>query len=346
MANRAPASDLNEPAGLDLEGLPSDALVGWLKTMTLIREFEQACEPLALRGLIPAGIHSSAGQEAVAVGSIRALHEADIVCGTHRTHHHALAKGVTPASVMAELFGRATGCCGGRGGTMHLADPSIGYFGGNGIVGAGVGIAMGAALAAQLKGDGQVALGFVGDGGANVGRLWESLNLAAIWKLPLVVVCENNLYAVETRVDRVTAGGSIARRAAAFGVPAVEADGQDVGAVYRATREAAERARLGGGPGFIEAFTYRFEGHNTGQIITYRTADELEAWRRRDPLEVLRAALERDGRLSPGAYQQLVEETRAEVTQAVAFATASPWPDPSTATRNVTGLGVAWGAQE
>lgn len=331
-AERTP--DVDVPA-VDLQGIPHEVAIEWLETMLLIRAFEEACDPLAVKGKIPAGIHSSAGQEAVAVGAIRALAPGDVVAGAHRTHHHALAKGLDPAVVMAELFGRATGCCGGRGGTMHLADASRGYFGGNGIVGEGVGIAMGAALAAHLRGDAQVALGFVGDGGANTGRTWESVNLAAVWRLPLIVVCENNLYAVETRFDLVTAGGSITRRAEGFGVAAVAVDGQDVTAVHRAVGAAAERARRGEGPSFIEALTYRYEGHNTGQIITYRTEEEVEQWRRRDSILRLRRALVAEGALTEEAAEELAAKARERVDRAVEFADSSPWPDASTAAAGV-----------
>ena len=180
---------------------------------------------------------------------------------------------------MAELYGKATGCRGGRGGSMHLADMSIGFLGGNGIVGAGLGDRDGCALGAQLRGPDQVAVGLFGDGGANTGRTWESVNLASVWKLPLIVVCENNMYAVETRTERLTGGGSISRRAEGFGLPVSTVDGQDVAAVYRATRDARDRAARGEGPTFIEAQTYRYEGHSTGQIINYRTVEEVDEWR-------------------------------------------------------------------
>jgi TPP-dependent pyruvate/acetoin dehydrogenase alpha subunit len=343
MSKAAKAVQPDEASPIDLGELPGGDLIEWLETMTLIREFEQACDPLAKRGTIPAGIHSSAGQEAVAVGSIRALEPDDIVVGTHRTHHHAIAKGLPPDRLMAELAGRATGCCGGRAGTMHLADHSRGYFGGNGIVGAGVGLAMGAALASHLRGGEQVALGFLGDGGANTGRTWESVNMAAIWKLPLIVLCENNMYAVETSVDRVTAGNSISGRAKGFGLPVVELDGQDVGAVYRATSRAAGRARGGHGPTFIEAKTYRYEGHSTGQIITYRSREELQSWRRRDPILRLKAALEQAQLLKAGDYEELLSEVQAKVARAVEFAEQSPLPNAATAADNVIGAVISEG---
>ena len=307
--------------------------------MVLIREFEEASDKLALAGKIPGGMHSAAGQEAVAVGSIRALIPTDIVTSSHRSHHHSLAKGLTRKSVMAELYGKETGCLGGRAGHMHLADFSIGLFGSNGIVGGGLGIAMGASLASKMRGLDQVALGFFGDGGANTGRVWEIINLASIWKLPLIVICENNLYAVETHVARVTASETIAGRAAGFGLPAMQVDGQDVAAVYAATRAARARATAGDGPTFIEALTYRYKGHNTGDRETYRTSQEVDEWRRtKDPIVRLTRALEGAGILSDAGLEELVQSVRATVADAVEFAEQSPWPDVATAADRVTAL--------
>ena len=262
--------------------------------MVLIRQFEIVAEKLARAGRIPGGMHSSAGQEATAVGPMAALGPADVATSSHRSHHHALAKGLSPESIMAELFGKADGCQHGRGGHMHLADFDRGLFGSNGIVGGGLGIAMGVSLAMKLRELPQVALAFFGDGGANTGRVWESINLAAIWRLPLVIVCENNLYAVETHLDRATAGGSIVRRASGFGLPAEQVDGQDVVAMHNAVAHARSRALANEGPQFIEALTYRYEGHNTTDPQNYRTREEVELWRDRDPIERVRREL--DGR--------------------------------------------------
>ena len=266
------AVEPDEVVEIQLDGVPVDDLEEWLETMLVIREFEESLEPLTMSGnQIPGSVHQASGQEAVAVGVMRALASGDIVASPHRPHHHALAKGMTPRVAMAELWGRATGCAGGRGGTMHLNDFSLGYFGSNGIVGAGLGIAMGAALAAKLRETGQVCVGFFGEGGANTGRTWEFVNFAAVQRLPLIAVCENNQYAVETYIGRSAAlADSIARRAEGFGLPSLQVDGQDVCAVYRATRAAHERARRGDGPTFIEAVTYRYHGHNTGEIANYR----------------------------------------------------------------------------
>ncbi len=324
---------------IDLDGLPRQDLAEWLETMLLIRELELACDPLAISAKVIGGIHSSQGQEAVAVGSIRALEPTDIVAGSHRSHHHALARGLDPNRVMAELYGKATGVSEGRGGTMHMRDLSLGYWGGNGIVGAGVGLALGAALAEMLQKRPRVALGFVGDGGMNTGRTLEFINLAVVWHLPLIVICENNLYAVETPSVRMTGGGSIVRRAEGFGIRASSVDGQDVGAIHRATVIAREHALAGGGPTFIEAQTYRYEGHSTGQVIKYRTKSELDTWRlTRDPIERLREAMRLAGLLSDEAYASLQRRVKARIEEAIAFAEGSPNPDPEDAMRDVTGL--------
>lgn len=323
--------------GIDLAGLPTDGLVEWLEAMVLIREFEEVADQATLKGRIPGGIHVAVGQEAVAVGAVRALEPGDITASGHRSHHHALAKRLPPDAVMAELYGKATGVVGGRGGTMHLADFDLGYFGGNGIVGAGLGIAMGAALGAQQRDADQVAVGFVGDGGANTGRTWEFINLAAVWRLPLVIVCENNLYAVETHTDRVTAGGSIVRRAEGFGLPAHRIDGQDVGAVYRAVKEARDRAARGEGPTFIEALTYRYHGHNTGDVIRYRTKDEVEEWRStRDPVQRFAVALDHAGLLDADGFSALQARVAATIQGALEFAEASEYPEAGTASLGVS----------
>lgn len=329
---------------INIGGIDAAGPTQWLRTMLLIREFEAALDPLSMSGKIPGGAHLSIGQEAVAVGITAALKPRDLVACTHRSHHHGLAKGLTPRSVMAELFGKATGCRGGRGGSMHLADQSIGFLGGNGIVGAGVGIAMGASLASRLRGEDQVAVGIFGDGGANTGRTWESVNIAAVWKLPLIVVCENNMYAVSTETGLLTGGGSISRRAEGFGLPVRTVDGQDVAEMYRATREARERAVSGEGPTFIEAKTYRYEGHSTGQIINYRTIEQVEDWRgTKDPIQRLRIALHEVGALEGDMFEGMVRTARETIQDAIAFAEESPLPDPAEATRDVTAVELGLG---
>lgn len=330
--------------GRELPDVPVDELLQWLADMTLIRAFEQTADGLALRGKIPGGMHPAIGQEAVAVGAARALRPADIMTGTHRSHHHALARQLPPAGVLAELYGKSTGINRGRGGSMHLADFERGLWGSNGIVGAGLGVALGASLGARVRATGQVVLGFFGDGGANTGRVWEFVNLATIWSLPLIIACENNLYAVETTSREVTGGGDIAARARGFGLPSTQVDGQDVAAVYRSVSAAAERARSGAGPTFLEFLTYRYLGHNSGEVIRYRTTDEAAAWRSsRDPIKNFIAELTDAGMLDSDALARIDDTVSTAVAEAVTFAEEAPWPDPSTAAENVSSLSNEWG---
>ncbi|MDT4915187.1 MAG: acetoin:2,6-dichlorophenolindophenol oxidoreductase subunit alpha [Pseudonocardiales bacterium] len=327
-----------------LPDVPAEELLEWLADMTLIRTFEQTADGLALRGKIPGGMHPAIGQEAIGVGAARALRDTDIMTGTHRSHHHALAKQLPAAEVLAELYGKASGINGGRGGSMHLADFDRGLWGSNGIVGGGLGVALGAALGARVRSTGQVVIGFFGDGGANIGRVWEFVNLAAIWKLPLIVACENNLYAVETASKAMTGGGDIAARAGGFGLPSMSVDGQDVVAVHAAVGAAADRARTGAGPTFLELMTYRYMGHNSGEVIRYRTTDEVAQWRAsRDPIENFAALLTDAGILDPAALARIDETAADVVARAVTFAEEAPWPDPFTAADNVSSLSNEWG---
>jgi TPP-dependent pyruvate/acetoin dehydrogenase alpha subunit len=329
---------------IDISGSDPSQLRDWLREMLLIRDFESRLDALSMSGKIPGGLHLSIGQEAVAVGIGTALQPQDLLACAHRSHHHAIAKGMSARAIMAELYGKATGCRGGRGGSMHLADKSLGFLGGNGIVGAGLGVAMGASLAAQVRSTDQVVVGVFGDGGANTGRTWESVNIASVWKLPLIVVCENNVYAVETETALLTGGGSISRRAEGFGLPVRTVDGQDVVAMHRATLEARERAAAGEGPTFIEALTYRYEGHSTGQIINYRTIDEVREWRdTRDPIQRLRLALDAAGALDESDFEAFLASVQAQVEDAIAFAEESPLPDPLDATRQVTAMDLGLG---
>jgi TPP-dependent pyruvate/acetoin dehydrogenase alpha subunit len=241
---------------------------------------------------------------------------------------------------MAELVGKATGCTGGRGGSMHLVDLSRSFLGSNGIVGAGLGLAMGSALGMKLQREPRVAVGYFGDGGLNTGRTWEFINLAALWKLPLIAICENNLYAVETHISQAMAGESVTQRASGFGLPAVSVDGQDIVAVNAAAREARQRALAGEGPTFIEARTYRYEGHNVGDNQNYREQTEVQDWRSsRDPVDRLRRLLSDNGALDDEAYAAAEQRAKEVVEDAIAFAEDSPWPDASTVDR-------AWPAAE
>jgi pyruvate dehydrogenase E1 component alpha subunit len=313
----APSTDISEQA------------LGWLRTMLLIRRFEERAEQLTMRGKIPGGVHPAVGQEATAVGVAAALTVQDTVSAPHRGHHHALGKGMSPDGLMAELYGKATGVSQGRGGSMHLAGFDIGFIGSNGIVGAAVGIALGDAFAAKFRGEHRIAVAFFGDGGINTGRTWEFLNLASAWELPLVAVCENNLYAVETPTASVSGGGSMTQRAEAFGLTALSVDGQDVFAVYEAAVAARERAIAGNGPTFIEARTYRYAGHGSGEAVgAYRSAAEIADWREaRDPITRCAGRLREMGALAEGELEVLDKRATEIVDAAVLFAEESPWPE-------------------
>ncbi len=314
--------------------LPQEELLEMYRRMVLIRRMEEQLARDCAAGKLPGPVHLYVGEEAVAVGVCRHLSERDWITSTHRGHGHFLAKGGDPARMMAEIYGRADGICGGFGGSMHVADFSKGIIGANGVVGGGIALATGAALAAQLDGDGRVAVAFFGDGAANQGVLAEALNVAALWKLPLVLVCENNGFSEFSPTATVTAG-SIAERARPFGVPAIEVDGNDVIAVWQAANQAVRRAREGGGPSLIEARTYRTRGHVEYEVtfITepYRDEAEVEAWKARDPIRRLAERLiAEDPPIAPtlAAIDQEIEEV---VRAAVAFAEASPEPDPAIA---------------
>ncbi|MFE9425648.1 thiamine pyrophosphate-dependent dehydrogenase E1 component subunit alpha [Kitasatospora sp. NPDC006697] len=291
--------------------------------LRLIRGFEELALALVKSGEIAGGIHPYIGQEAVAVGVCAALRPRDLIASTHRGHGHVLAKGAAPDRLLAELLGRSTGLNRGRGGSMHAADFSLGILGANGMVGAGGPIAVGAAWSAQQAGEDLVAVAFFGDGALNQGVLLESFNLAAMWRLPVLFVCENNGYA--TTLPAATAvAGSATGRAAAFGIPAAEVDGMDTEAVRAAAAEAVGRARAGGGPGFLECRTYRFEGHHTMERLMkprYRTPEEIADWRTLDPLP--RAA----ALLPPGLAAQLDTSVAERLAAARQFALTSELPD-------------------
>ena len=307
-----------------------EEMLAMLRMMMMIRNFEETADKLTLRGKVSGGMHNSSGQEAVAVGVMSALAPDDVIATTHRSHHHTLAKGFSARGVMAELMTKATGVSKGRGASMHLGDVARGHFGGNGIVGAGMGIGMGAALGIKLAGDKKVAVGFVGDGGMNTGRTWEAVNMAAIWKLPLIVVVDNNQYAVETFIERVTAGGDLPKRASGFGLPASTIDGQNVLEVKDAVAKARDFALAGNGPTFLNAVTYRYYGHNVGEKGQYRTLEEIEDWRtNRDPIDQLAARLFADGLLDQPTFDEMTASVDAEIKDAVEFAENSPNPDPA-----------------
>ena len=303
------------------------------KTMRLIRRFEEHIIVLVDANEIAGSTHEYIGQEAVATGVCSVLRDDDVITSTHRGHGHVIAKGANLTGMLAELMGRTAGFNRGRGGSMHIADFSLGVYGANGIVGAGAPIAAGAAWAASSTGSDRVAVCFFGDGAVNQGVVMETLNMAAIWKLPLVFVCENNGYAVSYSSEESTAGSPVAR-AAAYGMPAFDVDGMDAEAVREAAGAAVARARAGEGPTFLSCRTYRFVGHFTGERtmnLGYRSDEEIARWRERDPLNVLGA------RIDPDAREAIDAEVEREVAAALERARASARPDPATATDYVYG---------
>ncbi len=307
--------------------LSPDDLRAMLRMGLLIRRFETRAKELFLAGEIKGTAHSSVGQEAIAVGACRALEDRDFLLTHHRGHGHTLAKGANPARMFAELFGRATGYCGGLGGSMHIADMSRNILGANGIVGAGMGLGTGAALAAKLRGDGSVGVAFFGDGAANEGIFHEAMNLAAVWSLPLVFFCENNRYGLSTASTAVTAGPGIAERAAAYGVPGERIDGNDAEAVFATTERAVLRARAGEGPSLIEAMTYRWDDHSMrANLPRYRTEAEEEAEKQGDPLSRLRARAI-DAGVARAECERIETLVEAEIEAAIEAARTAPEPD-------------------
>jgi len=319
--------------------LPERAvLLGLFEKMVLLRRFESTAQLACRRGETPGFLHLYIGEEATGVGICAHLRRTDWVTSTHRGHGHALAKGADPGRVMAELFGKVDGICGGRGGTMHLYDRSVGLFGTNGVVGAGIGHAVGAGLAARAQGRDDIGVSFFGDGASNHGAFHEGLNFAAVQRAPVVFVCENNLYATATPLRTITCNAEIASRAAAYGMPGVAVDGNDVFAVWLAMQEAASRARRGDGPTLIECKTYRTVGHHEGDPVvgTYRTQEEIDAWVRRDPVELWRRRLVEEFRVAtPDELAEIDARIEAEIRAALEFARASGEPVPATLRRDV-----------
>jgi TPP-dependent pyruvate/acetoin dehydrogenase alpha subunit len=305
------------------------------KTMLLIRRFEEECIRLYQTGHIRGSLHPCIGQEATAVGACFALRRDDYMTCTYRGHGQAIAKGLDPKEAMAELLGRRTGCSKGKGGSMHFTDLSVGLLGENAIVGAGIPIAVGAALTAKLDKSDRVAIAFFGDGAVNQGIFHEGLNLAAIWQVPVIFFCENNLYSEMTPIRAMVRIEHLSDRAAAYGIPATRVDGYDVLAVYQVTTEAVARARNGGGPTFIEAMTYRLVGHMVGDSEPYRTRDEVNIWRQRDPLITFPQRLVNDFGIVPSSVEAIQKEVESEIQEIVRFAQDSPWPSPEEAMEDV-----------
>ena len=320
--------------GPDAAAIPAREL---FSTMALIRAFETSVAQLYKDGEIPGFVHTSLGQEAVAAGVCTALGPDDYLATTHRGHGHCLAKGVDVDGMMAELFARAEGICGGKGGSMHVADPSRGVLGANAIVGASLPLAVGAALSSKLRGQGRVAVAFFGEGAVNQGAFHESVNLAAIWDLPVLLVCENNIYAEFSDSRRMTRVPSVVERSAGHGVEGRAVDGNDVEAVYAAAREAAERCRAGEGPLLIEAETYRWHGHYEGDAQRYKPEEESAAWRDQDPLAVHARRLVERGEATREELDAIEASQRERVDASIARARSLAPPEPEEAFAHVFG---------
>ena len=305
------------------------------RKMLEIRFFEEKVFELYAQNLVPGTIHLYAGEEAVAVGICNNLRKDDYITSTHRGHGHCIAKGAELKRVMAEILGKKTGYCKGKGGSMHIADFSIGMLGATAVVGGGIPIAVGAGLSIKLRGTDQVVSCFFGEGASNQGTFHESINMAAIWKLPVIFVCENNLYAMGTCQSRAMAIENVADRATAYGIPGEAVDGNDVLAVYEAAREAVERARKGEGPTLIECKTYRHKGHSRIDPAKYRPKEEVEEWLAKDPIKRFKEKLLQTNTLVEAEIQQIEKEVSAEIEEAVKFAMESPYPAPEEASEDV-----------
>jgi TPP-dependent pyruvate/acetoin dehydrogenase alpha subunit len=317
-------------------GLTPEKQLEMLRTMQTIRRFEERASDDFQAGFIYGVVHSYIGEEAVAVGVCATLNRDDQIVSTHRGHGHCIAKGADLKRMMAELYGKRTGYCKGKGGSMHIADFSIGMLGANGIVAGGISIATGAGLASQLDGRGRVAVSFFGDGASNAGPFHESMNMAALWKLPVVYVCENNLWGVNTPAAESIAVKDVANRAAAYGIPGVIVDGNDVHAVYEVAEAAVKRARAGQGPTLIECKTYRWRGHTEiKQMQDRRPPEEVEGWKKKDP--IARAVRDLTARelLSEESWRKMDDDILHAIEEAVAFAKTSPLPDPDSAIEDV-----------
>jgi len=310
-------------------------LIEMYQQMLQIRYFEEKVFELYGQNLVPGTIHLYAGEEAVAVGVCANLRRDDYLTSTHRGHGHCIAKGADLGKTMAEILGKKTGYCKGKGGSMHIADFSLGMLGATAVVGAGIPIAAGAGLSIKLRGTDQVVACFFGEGASNQGTFHEGINMAAIWGLPVVFVCENNLYAMGTRQNIVMTIENIADRAVAYGIPGVTVDGNDVLAVYEAASDAVNRARQGGGPTLIECKTYRQKGHSRVDPARYRPKDEVEEWLKKDPILRFKSKLMEMGVLTEEENEKLRHEAVTAVEEAVKFAMESPFPEPEEALEDV-----------
>jgi TPP-dependent pyruvate/acetoin dehydrogenase alpha subunit len=325
------AQPAGQPHSPDVQARPlpaHDRLLRLYRDMLLVRRFEEVVNELYLQGHIPSTLHLYIGQEAVAVGVCAALRPDDYLLSTHRPHGHALAKGVSPGAILAELYGKATGTCKAKGGSMHVGDINVGMFPAIAIVGGNVPLAAGAAFASRMLKTGRVTACFLGEGAVNEGAWHEGVNAAAIWDLPILLVCENNLYAASTPVRTVVKTATVAERGRAYGIPAVTIDGNDVLAVWQAAQQAVERARAGQGPTLIECLTYRQCGHSRSDPRTYRAREEEAAWKLKDPIDQYRAWLTTTQQVDEARLQGLQAEVEQTIRAAITFAEDSPLPDP------------------
>src|SRR5690349_15513686 len=319
----------------ELAALDASQLRDALRRMHLIRKFEETAEQSYMRGLVHGTMHLSIGQEASAVGAVLPLRPDDYILSTHRGHGHCIAKGADPARMLAEFFGKETGYCRGRGGSMHIADVEGGNLGANGIVGGGLPIAVGVGMSIKAQRQDRVCVVFFGDGATNEGAFHESLNMASIWKLPVVFVCENNKYAMSMDIAQAMAVDSVAERAAAYAMPGITVDGNDLPAVAAAAQDAVARARRGEGPTLLECRTYRIRGHSKSDRNLYRTKDEIEAWRAADPIARLSAEVLEAGLLGKQELDDIEAASTRDIEAALEFARTSPDPDPAQLTRDV-----------
>jgi len=333
------AASLLNPAGTNrppvYDRLTRAQILEALRKMVLIRRFEENAEDAYVRGLSYGTMHLSIGEEASAVGICTPLTDADLITSTHRGHGHCIAKGADVAKMFAEFLGKETGYCRGRGGSMHIADPSTGNLGANGVVGGGLPIAVGAALAVKKRKLNSVVVCFFGDGANNEGAFHESMNIASIWKLPVVFACENNLYGMSTSVERSTSVKNIADRAAAYSMPGVTVDGNRFADVAEVSFQAVERARAGHGPSLIETKTYRTRGHSRSDRNRYRTKEEIESWRKRDPIQYLEAELQALGLATRAEIDAIRADVEKTIAEGIAFAESSPTPQAKDLLRDV-----------
>ena len=319
----------------ELAALDDETLRSALSRMHLIRKFEEAAEASYARGLIHGTMHLSIGQEASAVGATLPLERDDYILSTHRGHGHCIAKGAEPKRMFAEFFGKETGYCRGRGGSMHIADIEGGNLGANGVVAGGLPIAVGVGISIKAQKQHRVCMVFFGDGAANEGAFHEALNMASIWKLPIVFVCENNKYGMSMDVARAMAVPNVADRAAAYAIPGIAVDGNDLPAVAAAARAAIERARRGDGPSLVECKTYRLRGHSKSDRNLYRSKEEIESWRDNDPIRRLERELCAQDRLGESQLAAIERDAQRTIDEAIAFAKASPDPDVDDLARDV-----------